>query len=181
VLFLVCLPPPAHADERILRFDSTIVVRTDGSLRVTEVITVRSEGDRIKRGIYRDFPTLYRGAWGFNSSFLYRGRGSAKRAAGSLPHRGHRKGKRVYIGDRQTYLAPDLYTYSLSYTTDFQLGFTGEYTELYWNVNRQQLGVSYRLRIRRGTAAARRTRQCHFIRGLYGLRRGEGLRLYGRS
>jgi len=135
VLFLVCIRPPAHADERILRYDSSIVVRMDGSLRVTEVITVRSEGDRIKRGIYRDFPTLYRGAWGFNSSVPFT---VVEVLRNGRPEAYHiediERGKRVYIGGSQTYLAPDLYTYSLTYTTDFLLGFFEEYTELYWNV-----------------------------------------------
>jgi len=120
VLFLVCIRPPAHADERILRYDSSIVVRMDGSLRVTEVITVRSEGDRIKRGIYRDFPTLYRGAWGFNSSVPFT---VVEVLRNGRPEAYHiediERGKRVYIGGSQTYLAPDLYTYSLTYTTDF--------------------------------------------------------------
>ena len=32
----------------------------DGSMEVTENITVRAEGNRIRRGITRDFPTRYR-------------------------------------------------------------------------------------------------------------------------
>ena len=58
------LPLLAAADERILSFHSDIVVRQDGRLQVTETIRVRAEGDRIHRGIYRDFPTDYRDAQG---------------------------------------------------------------------------------------------------------------------
>lgn len=135
VLFLVCTLHTARADEHILRFDSTIAVREDGSLRVTELITVRSEGDRIKRGIYRDFPTRYRSAWGFNVSVPFT---VVEVLRNGLPEAYHiediERGKRVYIGHPQTYLVPDTYTYSLTYTTDFQLGFFKDYTELYWNV-----------------------------------------------
>ena len=59
---LACLlltPAFAAADERILSFDSNIVVRQDGSIEVTETIRVRAEGKQIRRGIYRDFPTDY--------------------------------------------------------------------------------------------------------------------------
>ena len=52
--------------ERILSFASRIEIRADASLVVTETIRVRAEGQSIKRGIYRDFPQLYRGRWGLN-------------------------------------------------------------------------------------------------------------------
>ena len=47
----------ARADERILSFHSDVVVEPNSDLVVTEQITVRSEKNKIKRGIYRDFPT----------------------------------------------------------------------------------------------------------------------------
>src|SRR3546814_18123436 len=37
---------PAHGQERILAYDSEVIVAADGSLDVTEHITVRAEGDR---------------------------------------------------------------------------------------------------------------------------------------
>ena len=44
--------------EGILSFHSDIVVHQDASMTVTETIKVHAEGDRIKRGIYRDFPIV---------------------------------------------------------------------------------------------------------------------------
>ena len=41
---------PLPAAERILDFHADIDVHTDGSMRVTETITVRAEGREIKRG-----------------------------------------------------------------------------------------------------------------------------------
>jgi uncharacterized membrane protein YgcG len=135
VATLVCTAVRGQADERILRFDSTIVVREDGSLRVTELITVRGEGDRIKRGIYRDFPTMYRGVYGFNAVVPFT---VVEVLRDGRPEAYHvddiERGRRVYIGNESVFLDPDIYTYSLTYTTDFQLGFFDEYTELYWNV-----------------------------------------------
>ncbi|MEX1265387.1 MAG: DUF2207 domain-containing protein, partial [Woeseia sp.] len=54
------LPLLAVADERILSYHSDITVDTDGWLNVTETIRVRAEGNRIRRGIYRDYPTTYK-------------------------------------------------------------------------------------------------------------------------
>ena len=48
------------AQERILSFHSDITVHEDASMTVVESIRVRAEGDQIKRGIYRDFPTTYK-------------------------------------------------------------------------------------------------------------------------
>lgn len=63
--FLVLLLPMCGiADERILNFHSDIRVMTDGTIEVTETIRVRAEGNRIKRGIYRDFPTEYEDRFG---------------------------------------------------------------------------------------------------------------------
>ncbi|HSV97972.1 MAG TPA: DUF2207 domain-containing protein [Spirochaetota bacterium] len=145
ILFLAAVVTLAGAaargqgHERILRFDSTIVVREDGSLRVTEIITVRSAGERIKRGIYRDFPTIYRGEYGFNKAVPFdiievRRDGSPE----PFHIQSVDRGKRVYIGGENVYLTPNIYTYSLTYSTDFQLGFFDEFTELYWNVTGNQ-------------------------------------------
>ena len=58
-LLLLCTAP-LLAQERVLSYDSDLLVNADGSLDVTERIRVRAEGDDIRRGIYRDFPTRYR-------------------------------------------------------------------------------------------------------------------------
>ena len=58
---LLIVAAPAHADERILRYLSDVQVQQDSSLEVTETIDVQAENDRINHGIYRDFPTRYRG------------------------------------------------------------------------------------------------------------------------
>src|SRR5437016_3782736 len=52
-------PSPAHAVERILRFISDVEVERNGDLLVTETIRVQAEGNQIRRGILRDFPTTY--------------------------------------------------------------------------------------------------------------------------
>ena len=61
---LLAVSTPAAADERILRFLSDVQIQKDSSLDVTETIDVRAENNRINHGIYRDFPTRYRGRQG---------------------------------------------------------------------------------------------------------------------
>jgi hypothetical protein len=50
--------------ERILSFISHIQVQPDTSLIVTETIVVRVTGGQIKRGMVRDFPTVYKDRFG---------------------------------------------------------------------------------------------------------------------
>lgn len=56
------LPVAAQPDggERILGYDVDIAIHADGSVDITEQITVRAEGRAIRRGIVREFPTRYR-------------------------------------------------------------------------------------------------------------------------
>jgi hypothetical protein len=68
ILLLALLSMPAIADERILDFHSDIKIQPDASLVVHEVIRVSSEGERIRHGIFRDFPTRYTGRLGENYS-----------------------------------------------------------------------------------------------------------------
>ena len=62
LLVILCLSFPSIesvAQEVIKSFHSEIEVNNDGSLVVTEFITVNSEGRNIRRGIFRDFPFRY--------------------------------------------------------------------------------------------------------------------------
>lgn len=126
---------PAHADERILDYHSDIHIAADGSMTVAEHIRVRAAGDRIKRGIYRDFPTDYRD----------RARNRYKVGLTVLganhdgqPEHWHSErrgnGVRIYLGDKNTNVSPGEHTYAIKYRTTRQLGFFKTHDELYWNV-----------------------------------------------
>ena len=54
------------ARERILEYKSNIDVSVDGTLEIVEKITVLAEGKKIKRGIFKDFPTKYKDKYGNN-------------------------------------------------------------------------------------------------------------------
>jgi uncharacterized membrane protein YgcG len=125
----------AIADERILSFDQTVTVNADGSLYVREVIRVRAEGDKIRRGIYRDFPTIYQGSEGQRYVVSFAFQGASRDGREEQWHSENRSnGVRIYLGSSSTTLPPGEHTYDLVYRTDQQLGYFPEHDELYWNV-----------------------------------------------
>jgi uncharacterized membrane protein YgcG len=124
----------AHADERILSFDSTITVAHDGTLEVRETIRVRAEGDDIKRGIFRDFPTIYPAADGRQVVVGFAFQGAARDGVAEkwrVEPRGN--GVRVYLGSAAVMLERGEHVYDLVYRTDRQMGFFADHDELYWN------------------------------------------------
>jgi uncharacterized membrane protein YgcG len=132
---LVIFPPGTAADERILSFHSDINVLKDGSMKVTETITVRAEGKNIKRGIYRDFPTNYKDRLGNRYKVGFKVNSVSR---DGYPEDYHTKaqsnGVRIYFGNKDRLLQSGEYTYSLVYLTNRQLGFFEKHDELYWNV-----------------------------------------------
>ncbi len=125
----------ADASEVIRHFHSEIAIDADGSMTVSETIRVRAEGDQIRRGIFRDFPTRYRDSLGHQYVVSFKML-KAERDGLSEPFRTEAldNGVRVYLGDPDVYLNPAEYTYTLTYRTDRQLGFFDDHDELYWNV-----------------------------------------------
>jgi uncharacterized membrane protein YgcG len=134
LLLSLCAAPFAHADERILSFDSTITVNRDGRLEVNEAIRVRAEGDHINRGIFRDFPTIYPANDGRQIvvGFYFQ---SATRDGQPEPWRTEAMGNgvRVYLGSAAVKLPRGEHVYELTYRTDRQMGFFADHDELYWN------------------------------------------------
>jgi hypothetical protein len=125
----------AHADERILSFDSTITVAHDGTLEVRETIRVNAEGDAIRRGIYRDFPTIYPGKDGRQIVVGFAFQGAARDGIPE-PWRTEPRGNgiRIYLGNPQAMLPHGEHVYDIVYRTDRQMGFFADHDELYWNV-----------------------------------------------
>lgn len=125
----------AHAQERIISFDSEIFIKEDGRLQVKETITVYAMGAKIKRGIYRDFPTKYKTRDGRTVRVPFKVL-SVRRDSKSEPYHleSMSNGKRVYIGSSDVMISRGQHTYIITYETDRQLGYFSEHDELYWNV-----------------------------------------------
>jgi len=139
VLALLAVPgllqaAPLQANSRrILHFQSHIVVNPDSSMTVSETITYET-GVR-KRGIVRDFPTTYRDSHGNTVKVGFQVL-EVRRDDHPEPYhiKAATNGERIYIGKEDHYLSPGVYTYTIKYRTDRQLGFFEGHDELYWNV-----------------------------------------------
>ncbi len=127
--------PLTQAAETILAFDSDIIIAEDASMIVTETIQVKTESNKIKRGIYRDFPTDYQDRLGNRYQVGFEILDVSRDGLSEPFHTEKRSnGIRIYIGDKDTLLPHDIYTYRLRYQTNRQLGFFQDFDELYWNV-----------------------------------------------
>ena len=88
-------------------FDSEIAVGADASMHVTETIRVRAEGDRIRHGIYRDFPTDYRDRLGNRVHVDFEPEDVTRDGAAEPFHSERRaNGVRVYFGSKDVAWRP---------------------------------------------------------------------------
>ncbi len=146
---LALIPAVASAEERILSFASDVAIRPDGGLRVNETITVQVEGNRIKRGIFREFPTRYENHRGarvvvpFDVVSVQRDGKPENYSLETLAN-----GVRVRIGRADQMLELGTHEYQIVYRTARQLGFFDGHDELYWNVT----GNGWPFTIERATA-----------------------------
>ncbi|BBB32145.1 conserved hypothetical protein [Thermotomaculum hydrothermale] len=138
VLLLCFLALSLFASEEILDYQSDITIGRDNTLLVIESITVRAEGKKIKRGIYREFPTDYVDSMGRRVKVRFKVE-SVERNGERINYWVERRvnGYRVYMGSKNYYLKPGVYTFRLTYITDRQIGFFKDHDELYWNVTGQ--------------------------------------------
>ncbi|NND57360.1 MAG: DUF2207 domain-containing protein [Xanthomonadales bacterium] len=140
--FLQCLglaalwlsPVSAPADERILEYRSDIEVQASGQILVTERIRVQAEGDQIRRGIFRDFPTRYRDRAGNTVNVEFTPLQVSRNGSPEPWHtRKMSNGVRIYVGSSERMLSHGIHDYELVFATNRQLGFFDDRDELYFN------------------------------------------------
>jgi uncharacterized membrane protein YgcG len=123
------------AQERITEFRSEVSIGADGTLTVIETITVQAEGQSIRRGILREFPTEYRDRAGNRVTVPFEVDGVTRN---EVPERWQTErldnGVRVRIGDPDVLLVRGPHRYRITYRTARQIGFFAQHDELYWNV-----------------------------------------------
>jgi len=140
IFFLTCCNPIFSFFDReyIESFHSDITVHKDASISVTETIVYVNNAKRV-RGIFRDFPLLYKNIWGIRKRV---GFDVVRILRNGEPE--HFKitrvegVRRIYIGRSEVYLPCGRYTYQITYKTTRQLLFFDKHDELYWNVNGTQ-------------------------------------------
>ena len=128
LFILFSLPFAAFAAESVKAFHADIQVQTDGSVIVTEKITVNSEGLRIKRGISRHLPKTK----GIKYSVL-----SVKRDGKTEPYSVSSYSKPFFTINtgNDTFLPYDgSYEYEITYTASNVILSFKDYDEIYWNV-----------------------------------------------
>ena len=126
----------SHNDaEQIFEFHSDITLQPDATLVVTETIDVFANNRQIRHGIYREFPTSYTDHFG--NKYVV---GFEMLSATLDGYRenfrveDYSNGKRIYLGDPHYFVQAGRHVYTLTYTTNRQLGFFNDHDELFWNV-----------------------------------------------
>ncbi|MEO5588273.1 MAG: DUF2207 domain-containing protein, partial [Gemmatimonadaceae bacterium] len=142
----------ASAQEVISSYDTKVNILENATLDVTEQITVHAEGNQIRRGIYRDFPTQYKDRLG-NQVRVRLDVISVERNGVVEPFFTERRanGTRINTGNDDFLPVPADYTYTIHYRTSRQLGFFPDHDELYWNA----IGTGFVFPIERGTVEIR--------------------------
>ena len=135
LLLAVVTATPAAAEEVIKTFASTVFVKEDGTLDVTERIRVNAENASINHGIFRDFPTRYSlpngGKMKVGFQFIQARLDGQPVASTVEPFA---NGVRIKLGSADSYVSPGIHDYLINYRVSRQLGFFPGYDELYWNV-----------------------------------------------
>ncbi|MGP4803366.1 DUF2207 domain-containing protein [Agrobacterium cavarae] len=126
---------PASAEEFISSYHSIVDVAKDGTLTVTEAITARAEGDRIKRGIFRDFPLYALDKDGNRTKVGFKVLSVERDGA---PEDWHTEnidgGIRIFTGNADRLLPTGEHIFQITYATDRQIRYFDSYDELTWNV-----------------------------------------------
>lgn len=135
VCTLLVMTLPGRAAETINVFTSNVTLRSDGAVEVTETIVVNAEGMEIRRGIYRDIPTL-----------LENDDGSRLRSALDVievrrngrpePYEVESLGggfQRLRIGDASSFLDGGEHRYTIRYTMTRMARRFADHDELFWN------------------------------------------------
>lgn len=122
------------SEEKILSYDINIEVLPSSEMIVTENIKVIAEGYNIKRGIYREFPVVYRDKYGNKYKVTF----DIIEILRDGVEEGYfikREGRniRIYIGKKDYFLNAGEYLYTIKYKTKRQIGFFKDHDELYWN------------------------------------------------
>lgn len=134
-LFMALTVRTALGAEIISSFNSDIRLEKSGAMTVAETITVNAEGNRIRRGIFRDFPLTFTDENGRLRSVDF--------DVVSVTRDGHDEpwktesitgGIRIYAGSEDLMLSPGRHQYVFTYRTNRQIRYFPDHDELYWNV-----------------------------------------------
>ncbi len=132
---LLLAPFGLRAEEVINRYHSEIRVSASGEMEVTETIEVNAEGNRIRHGIFRDFPLTFLDREGQTAHVDFTLLG-VKRDGEDEPYKTEDidNGIRIYAGSADFDVPEGRHVYEFRYRTDRQIRYFDDHDELYWNV-----------------------------------------------
>lgn len=134
LVLALALSSPVLAREEIRAVVAEVALRVDGSVAVTETLEVTAEGDQIRRGIFRDIPTVLTNPDGslLRSDLDVR---SVTRNGRPEPFtlEAISSGQRIRIGSADVLLEPGPHRYVISYTMTRMARRFADHDELYWN------------------------------------------------
>jgi hypothetical protein len=124
----------ARAEEYIKSFKSDIELARSDAIKVTETITIVSEGREFKHGIFRDFSMGYMTPEGMRPVLL----DIIEVTRDGLRESHHpgflAGGRRIYIGKQDVLLPDGEHTYRITYRTDNRVHPDGDNDLFAWNV-----------------------------------------------
>ena len=144
-----------NTSDRITYFKSDVTVHKNGTLLVTETITIYNgdgekgpnetefadgisdgKNDQIKRGITRTFPTMYIGDFKlfYNTTFKVINVKREGNPGEQWRIKQQANGEILFIGNPAYFLPNGFYTYTITYETEHQLKHLDNEDQLAWNV-----------------------------------------------
>ncbi|MDZ7824346.1 MAG: DUF2207 domain-containing protein [Ahrensia sp.] len=152
MVFVALALTPVKASERILSFDSDITIEASGAFLVKETIVVNAEGDQIRRGIFRDFPTVFTNGDKIERKVDF---DLISVARSGRPEKyvlePSARFVRIRIGNADVLLRSGKHTYEITYRTNRQLRRFEKNEEIFWNVT----GNAWAFPIDKATATVR--------------------------
>ena len=132
-VFAALFAMAASAQERIDRFGVAIEVQKDGDIIVTELLAITSEGQQIRRGIFRDLPRYFESE-GAKLSYGYDVLSVTRDGRGE-PYKTETEDNayRIRIGDADVFLESGAHAYEIRYRVRNQVRYFDSYDEVYWN------------------------------------------------
>ncbi|AEQ50582.1 DUF2207 domain-containing protein [Pelagibacterium halotolerans] len=133
LIVLLCAGP-ALAREEIREFNAIFEVHADTSVTITEQIAVNAEGNEIRRGIFRDIPTLLETPDGRTIRLPFEVISVTRNgAAEPFAVEAISGGQRIRIGSADVLLRTGVHRYEIVYRMDRAARMFADHDEFYWN------------------------------------------------
>lgn len=132
-LFALLITCTAWAEEKILNYNVLIDVQQDADFIVTESISVVSEGQKIRRGIFRDLPRFKMDE---DAKIPYQYKILSVTRNGQrepFSRQSRDNAKQIRIGDPEYFLPRGRHDYVITYEVKNEVRYFDTFDEVYWN------------------------------------------------